>query len=735
MKNKLFSIFTALAMVLGILVAPFTSAHAAGEATHQTTVKIHKILMEESELNKKDGNKNPVWPKDHDGKEIKNITDYFGTNAKPINGVAFRIYEVKEAAEAGFVKGDDESLKTYAKDLDADKYYKLVQVDGKDFVLSKTVGTEDGIAEVTLPDGTYRVVEDKANSTYKGEKGETLTGSKAVPFTLVLPAGLPDGTGNYDNADNPLHVYPKNTEKAPKIDKNFASDNDLEAVEDKNSNIKAGAAYENYEKKKATAEAELGKKVPYEVKTEIPADSKLAEAHWDDKMTEGLTFNGDLKVKVGEKDLTAEHYTLEQDDRGFSLKLNEKGLALINGKAEAVTVTLTYSATVNSKAIVDIPEANDITFHYGNTPSQGNTPKPTKPNDNGEVSVGKTWGGEDSDWVEGEYAKFKLVDANTGEDVKETDLDAVEGYKFESVVTLEKGGKTSYTWKGLKKDKSYKVVEVESKTLSDAEYTVNEQGKVEVTNHKSNNPKPLNPTEPKVVNGGKRFVKTNKEGTERLAGAQFLVKNEKDEYLVKKVATQEEKDAVKTTKQKLDEAVATYNGLTADQQAGQEGTDAKDNIAKAQEAYNKAVLASADKYEWTTVEAYNEAQTEDKNKVKVAKEIPNVVKLTSGENGEFEIKELAYGDYKLEEIKAPEGYALPTDGGNFGFKVEKGSYTEKDVNIKYNTEDAANNAKQIVNNKVSIPQTGGIGSLIFVVAGLAIMAGAYAAYRKNQARA
>lgn len=734
MKNKLFSIFTALAMVLGILVSPFTSAHAADEATHQTTVKIHKILMEESELNKKDEKKNPVWPKDHDGKKIDNITDYFGTNAKPINGVAFRIYEVKEAAEAGFVKGDDESLKTYAKDLDANKYYKLVPVNGKDFVLSKTVDGEDGIAEVTLPDGTYRVVEDKANSTYKGEKGETLTGSKAVPFTLVLPAGLPDGTGNYDNADNPLHVYPKNTEKAPKIDKNFASDNDLEAVEDKNQNIKAGANYDNYEKKKATAEAELGKKVPYEVKTEIPADSKLAEAHWDDKMTEGLTFNGDVKVKVGETELTAEHYTLEQDNKGFSLRLNEKGLALINGKDKAVTVTLTYSATVNSKAIVDIPEANDITFHYGNTPSQGNTPKPTKPNKNGEVSVEKTWGGKDSDWEEGEYAKFKLVDANTGEDVKETDLDAVEGYKFESVVTLEKGGNTSYTWKGLKTDKSYKVVEVESKTLSDAEYTVNELGKVEVTNHKSNNPKPLNPTEPKVVNGGKRFVKTNKEGTERLAGAQFLVKNEKDEYLVKKVATQEEKDAVNTTKQNLDEAVATYNGLTADQQAGQEGTEAKNNIAKAQEAYNKAVLASADKYEWTTVEAYNKAQKEDNKKVKVAKEIPNVVKLTSGANGEFEIKELAYGDYKLEEIKAPEGYALPTNGGNFKFKVEKGSYNTGDINYEVKNKDAKD-AQKIVNNKVSIPQTGGIGSLIFVVAGLAIMAGAYAAYRKSQARA
>ena len=44
-------------------------------------------------------------------------------------------------------------------------------------------------------------------------------------------------------------------------------------------------------------------------------------------------------------------------------------------------------------------------------------------------------------------------------------------------------------------------------------------------------------------------------------------------------------------------------------------------------------------------------------------------------------------------------------------------------------------AMKVENRNLTIPQTGGIGSLIFVVAGLAIMAGAYAAYRKSQARA
>ena len=60
MKNKLFSIFTALAMVLGILVSPFTSAHAADEVTETTaakvtkTVTLHKLVMNKTDLGKWD---------------------------------------------------------------------------------------------------------------------------------------------------------------------------------------------------------------------------------------------------------------------------------------------------------------------------------------------------------------------------------------------------------------------------------------------------------------------------------------------------------------------------------------------------------------------------------------------------------------------------------------------------------------------------------------------------------
>lgn len=455
-------------------------------------------------------------------------------------------------------------------------------------------------------------------------------------------------------------------------------------------------------------------------------------------MTEGLTYNKDLTVKIGDTTITpstqGEDPELVQTDNGFSLRLKGDNLALLNGKEAAVTVTLTYSATVNNKAIVDIPEANDITFHYGNTPSKGNTPKPTKPNDDGEVTVEKTWGGKDSEWADGEYAKFKLVDANTGEDVKATDLvNAPEDYTFEGTVTLKKDGNKTYTWKYLNKDKQYKVVEIESKTLSDAEYTVNEQGKIEVTNHKSTNPKPLNPTEPKVVTGGKRFVKTdNVDGDQakRLAGAQFIVLDSTGKkYLVAKSSTEEnaENIDVTTAKTNLDNAIDAYNNLTAEEQKGDKGTKAKSDIDTAQQAYNNAVKKAAKAYKWEVLE---NAKLDNKK-------VPEgAVVLTSDSEGKFEITGLEYGSYKLREIKAPKGFAKRND---VDFTVEKGSYAGKAEEFKYEKTLAEGEkqhyGQQIKNKTVSIPQTGGMGTVLFTIVGISLMAGAVVAMKRNREEA
>ena len=104
--------------------------------------------------------------------------------------------------------------------------------------------------------------------------------------------------------------------------------------------------------------------------------------------------------------------------------------------------------------------------------------------------------------------------------------------------------------------------------------------------------------------------------------------------------------------------------------------------------------------------------------------------LKSNADGQFEIKGLAYADgYQLEEKTAPEGYAKlqePVD-----FKVKEGSYSTVETDIAYEKEGTEKTAKQIKNKNVTIPQTGGIGSLIFIVAGLALMGVAFTAMKRR----
>ncbi|MDO4594771.1 MAG: SpaH/EbpB family LPXTG-anchored major pilin [Tissierellia bacterium] len=95
--------------------------------------------------------------------------------------------------------------------------------------------------------------------------------------------------------------------------------------------------------------------------------------------------------------------------------------------------------------------------------------------------------------------------------------------------------------------------------------------------------------------------------------------------------------------------------------------------------------------------------------------------LTSGENGEFEVKGLAYGDYQLEEIKAPEGYQLNENTNAIDFNIQKQTYEGKLYAIE--------------NNKGGeIPNTGGIGTVIFTVVGVVLMGTAFYFIKKKNAQ-
>ncbi|NQN83932.1 isopeptide-forming domain-containing fimbrial protein, partial [Streptococcus suis] len=524
-------------------------------------------------------------------------------------------------------------------------------------------------AEFTLSNGTYIFVEDKAASPYYNKQGDgagsELTEAKAVPFRLVLPVTLPDGTGYFDSTNNPLHVYPKNTEDKPTVTKEFA------------------------DAKQSPRNVEIGEKIPYKITTEIPKGASYKTIVWEDLMVEGLDFvEGSLVV--AEKSLAAfdkgTHYNIVETKRGFTVTVTPEGLTAIENAAKTnkVNITLRYEGVLNDSAKVDVEIPNEVKFHYGNRPRTftDTEPEPVTPNGENKIRVTKNWLNSQNKTT----ITFNVYEKDTGVKVGSFTMGPEETFKEYS--------------EGLKQGKEYIVVEqpVDGHIPS---YTkeVGEDKKhiLSVTNNPSDNPPPLVPEKPKVITYGKRFIKTDDKeadagGIEKLTGAEFVVKNGQNQYL-----------ALKSSGTK-DQEVQSYNQAEQDYLAAVKANNGEVGTKKA--ARDAAYEALNMQWEWVTEK--NQAFT-----------------FISSTDGKFEVKGLKEGTYTLEETKAPEGYALLSTG--IEFQVQRGSWT--DQREKLSIEDHT----QIRNKKVTIPQTGGIGTVVFTVVGLSTMVFAFIAMKKRQA--
>lgn len=712
MKHKILSFLTAFAMVFGIIAAPFTSANAEEQKYENSTnkINIHKILF------KKEADYSAWKPEDHKSTKIDDIKTYFDGKAEEIAGVAYDIYKEADATDTNKANGTQLNTDFNTNEFKTDKYYSIVKSDKTNRNLGELLTTENGTGDVELDDGSYVIVENADRTTYQdSETGQTVSKQgKAIPVRITLPAALPT-----ENKTGVLHLYPKNTTvDSPDTEKNFTDKIDIKDANDTNKQD----AKNNEENYRVSG---VGQPVPYTVETVFKPNTNFKNAYWNDQMTKGLDFTqADLdamKIYVNGVDKT-DSFAKKLDGNGYEVTLND--MTLVNGQKENVTVRLEYTAKLNKDSKVEIPESNDVTFHYGNNPIHGNTPKPTKPNDNGELEVEKTWA--DGVPKAGEWASFTLKNANTGKIIgtvkfSTTDTGTTTEYtpnKDYKPIGNEKNlagpkketvseNKWTFKWTGLDKDLEYKVEE-DNNMNETAKFTKGADGQIIIENKKDKNPTPKNPQEPKVVRYGKKFVKADEKDGKRLNGAEFVIRGEKGKYLVKK--TDEELKADKTA---YDNAVAEYDAIYKNPKADQAQLNAKFTEVKAKaEALNN-------KYKWA--DAANKT---------AAKDLANIVILKSDAKGKFEITDLLVGKdgkatYNLEEVAAPDDYAVID--GVIPFEINKGSYSAEAGGVKYEgTENVTDNAqdadaKRVNNRKLTIPQTGGIGSIIFVVAGLMIM--------------
>ncbi|HEL1655076.1 TPA: SpaH/EbpB family LPXTG-anchored major pilin [Streptococcus suis] len=664
--TKLFSVFATLLTVFGTLVnlVPVAHAEMAISKEQPTKVIVHKIVMNKTDFNAFNHDDKQQIHK-YDGTQIQTekFGTYFGQSATEVAGVNFKVWQKVDQPAEGTQTGAQLGI---TGEGDTEHYQKMTDSDYG----TNGVNTTGSGAEFTLPNGTYIFVEDKAASPYYNKQGDgagsELTEAKAVPFRLVLPVTRPEGTGYFDT-NNPLHVYPKNTEDKPDVKKEFAE---------------GGTQTKN---------VAIGEEINYKITTKIPKGSSYKTIVWEDLMVEGLDFVTD-SLTVASKEVANltenDHYTITQDKRGFMVKVNETGLRAIEevAKTQDVNITLTYKGVLNDSAIVDTEIPNKVKFHYGNRPRTftDSEPKPVTPKEEGgqlKIKINKVWGDKSQD----KSATFVVYEKETGKKIGEE-------------ITIQPGQtEIEFTHADLKSTKEYIVVEKDINGYLPT-YTV-EQGVdkghiLTVTNNPSDNPPPLVPEQPKVITHGKRFIKTDNVdnlGGEKLLGAEFVVMNDQNQYL-----------ALKTSDTK-DQEVQRYNQAEQDYLAAVKANNDQDGAKKA--ARDAAYEALNMQWQWVSEEG-------------------QAFKFISSTEGKFEVKGLKAGTYYLKETKAPEGYALPSD--KIQFTVNRGSWgSTEEVN--------ATNFQQVKNKKIIIPQTGGIGTVVFTVVGLSTMVFAFIAMKKRQA--
>lgn len=280
------------------------------------------------------------------------------TNAK--KGETYKLYKILSLESYSYT-GDDKDNGNYAYtltgDTNWDNFIKGAGVLNEYFEFDETntylswKGDKSPDRVKQFAQLALKFARNNANNVQPVQPGQTATSDTVTYSGLDLGYYLVDssmGTLCALTTTNPtVKIQEKNT--APTVEK------------------KVGNSADNVNSENNTAS--IGDTVYF--KTTITAQPGAQNYVLHDKMTDGLTFNGNVEVKKGESPVATSDYTLKTsgyiDDCTFEIVF---GQTFCDGLQKDEKITVTYSATLNDKAVIGNNEntnTNKTLLSYGDS--------------------------------------------------------------------------------------------------------------------------------------------------------------------------------------------------------------------------------------------------------------------------------------------------------------------------------------------------------------------------------
>ena len=179
-----------------------------------------------------------------------------------------------------------------------------------------------------------------------------------------------------------------------------------------------------FEKEGDKGSADIGETVNYTITGKVPDYTGFETYTYEitDTMSEGLTFNKDVKVTIGGTDVTSAcivTYDVEGNANKFTVSIPVKNYTI------GAEIKVTYSAVVNEQAIANI-ENNQAELKYSNDPTDS-TSTTTTPSDtkvySSKIVIDKYETGDTTKKLAGaKFVLYKEVTTDEGADAVTTKL-------------------------------------------------------------------------------------------------------------------------------------------------------------------------------------------------------------------------------------------------------------------------------------------------------------------------